>query len=58
MLNNGARRTHAHATHGPCRTVCGLSCEAVDVEYLNPERVNCHACNNPTTTTTTTNEEN
>ena len=37
---------HLHAAHGPCATVCGLSCDTVAVAYrgVNPGDVTCAAC--------------
>lgn len=39
-------RVHLHASRGPCRTVCGLPCDAGPTAYpnLNPEQVTCPDC--------------
>lgn len=35
--------THRHATHGPCRTVCGRPCSDVETVY-DDDDVTCPSC--------------
>ena len=42
---SASERTHRHATHGPCRTVCGRPCDSGRVvTSRDSERVTCPAC--------------
>lgn len=37
--------THKHAPTGPCRTVCGLPCDAAEIVYSGDIRpVTCPTC--------------